>query len=41
MLYYMVVTMTTVGYGDISPSTTYSQLLFILIEVVTFSVIPY
>jgi len=40
MLYYMVVTMTTVGYGDICPTTMPSQMLFIIIEIVIFSVLP-
>jgi hypothetical protein len=40
MMYYMVVTMTTVGYGDICPTTTTSKYLFIMIEVVIFSVLP-
>jgi len=40
MLYYMVVTMTTVGYGDISPTVATSQVLFILMEIIIFSVLP-
>ena len=40
MLYYMVVTMTTVGYGDISPTTFQGQMLFVLIEIVVFSALP-
>ena len=30
MLYYQIVTLTTVGYGDISPSTLQGQYLFIV-----------
>lgn len=31
MLYYIVVTMTTVGFGDISPTTVMGQCLYIII----------
>jgi hypothetical protein len=41
MAYYIIVTVTTVGYGDIGPSNQYSRLLFIFIVVTVFSVLPY
>ena len=41
MIYYMVVTVTTVGYGDIYPHTVEGQYLFILIEIATLSALPY
>lgn len=40
MLYFMVVTMTTVGYGDISPETDYGRGLVVLTVVVILSVLP-
>jgi len=41
MIYYMVVTVTTVGYGDIYPHTVEGQYLFILVEIATLSALPY
>ena len=40
MFYYMVVTVTTVGYGDIYPNTEAGQYLFIIIEISVLSAIP-
>ena len=40
MIYYMVVTIATVGYGDICPTKPPSMILFIFIEIVVFSVLP-
>jgi len=40
MLYYTVVTLTTAGYGDISPHSTLGMFLFILLFLALFSIIP-
>ena len=40
MLYYMIVTMTTVGYGDITPTTPLGQYIFIMIMITLMSSIP-
>lgn len=39
-LYFVVVTVTTVGYGDIFPVTTLSRMLMVLVMVIAFSLIP-
>lgn len=39
-LYFVVVTVTTVGFGDIFPVTTLSRMLMILIIIIAFSLIP-
>jgi hypothetical protein len=39
-LYFVVVTVTTVGFGDIFPVTTLSRMLMVLIIIVAFSLIP-
>lgn len=40
VFYYMIVTLTTVGYGDIYPHSPQGQLVLILILIVLLSVIP-
>jgi NADH:ubiquinone oxidoreductase subunit K len=40
MFYYMVMTLTTVGYGDIYPHTEEGQWLFIIIEISALSALP-
>jgi voltage-gated potassium channel len=40
MLYFMVVTMTTVGYGDIAPYTDWGRGLIVLTIVIIIGVMP-
>jgi hypothetical protein len=40
IFYYMIVTLTTVGYGDIYPNSPQGQIVLILILIVLLSVIP-
>eukprot|EP00658_Telonema_sp_P-2_P000551 TRINITY_DN10206_c0_g2_i5.p1 TRINITY_DN10206_c0_g2~~TRINITY_DN10206_c0_g2_i5.p1 ORF type:complete len:991 (+),score=268.33 TRINITY_DN10206_c0_g2_i5:86-3058(+) len=38
--YYIIVTITTVGYGEIYPQTTVSQMLMVVIIVAAFTILP-
>jgi voltage-gated potassium channel Kch len=40
MFYYMVVTITTVGYGDIYPRTPVGRLLVVMVIFVILSLLP-
>jgi hypothetical protein len=40
MLYFMIITITTVGYGDIYPKTVYGQMMCIGIIIVILALIP-
>lgn len=40
MVYFMVITITTVGYGDIYPRTVYGQMMCIAIIIVILALIP-
>ena len=40
MVYYMVVTMTTVGYGDITPETDYGRALVVLTILIMLAILP-
>ena len=39
-MYYVIVTITTIGYGDISPATAVSRMMTVAIIVVVFVVLP-
>ena len=40
LIYYTVVSITTTGYGDISPQTEYGQILFIIFFLSLMVVLP-